>query len=280
MEIYNIFQLAGNVSKPLVLAAFFAVILFFIFKQILAKDIFPSLTKTGSFVVIKIIIDRLFWLSLVTALLSFAAYVADKPLFDPYSEPENSILSLEQKAIALHSDYKSIDDSVANDNSKNIVKKEASKLGRQILNIQDDKLGMAAKITKYDTALMVFVMAASVETNKSARTLFADKAIKSGNDALESIDVAFSYAKSAKPEYQEIESWINDNEKEDYINYLLAGAYAIKVKDGDVAWVDETKKRINAISKGKGGYLEREPLEKEEILKWFLDKYWPDYKGG
>ena len=40
----KIFEIASQVSTPLALAGFFAAVLFFVFRQIVAKNIFPRLT--------------------------------------------------------------------------------------------------------------------------------------------------------------------------------------------------------------------------------------------
>lgn len=71
----KLFQIATTISTPLALGGLFAVIFFFIIKQMLAKDIFSPLTKSSSFNILKTIVDRLFVLALIAMLLGFAGYI-------------------------------------------------------------------------------------------------------------------------------------------------------------------------------------------------------------
>jgi len=75
----EIFNIASSISTPLALGGFFASILFFVFRQILKKNIFPSLTKSASAEIITLIIDRLFVLALVSMVLGFVGYMMPKP---------------------------------------------------------------------------------------------------------------------------------------------------------------------------------------------------------
>ena len=70
----EIFEIASNVSKPLALGGFFAAVVFLIFRQIIKKNIFPTLARSHSTEIIKTIIDRLFVLALVAMVLGFAGY--------------------------------------------------------------------------------------------------------------------------------------------------------------------------------------------------------------
>ncbi|MDM8544257.1 hypothetical protein QUF90_24530 [Desulfococcaceae bacterium HSG9] len=71
----KIFEIAGAVSTPLALSGFVASIFFFLFKQIIAKNIFPILTKQLSSDIIKLIIHSVFILSLVAMMLGFFGYI-------------------------------------------------------------------------------------------------------------------------------------------------------------------------------------------------------------
>lgn len=71
----KIFEIAASVSTPLALSGLFAAILFFVLRKILEKDIFPSLTKSGSADIIKLIINRLFVLALIAMILGFSGYI-------------------------------------------------------------------------------------------------------------------------------------------------------------------------------------------------------------
>lgn len=78
----KIFEIASQVSTPLALAGFFAALVFFIFRQIVAKNIFPRLTAAIGADLLKLIVDRLFVLALVAMVLGFVGYVVP-PLFPP-----------------------------------------------------------------------------------------------------------------------------------------------------------------------------------------------------
>lgn len=71
----SIFNVATSVSTPLALGGFLAAAVFFIFRQIIRKDIFPKLSDVLGADIIKRIIDRLFILALVTTVLGIVAYV-------------------------------------------------------------------------------------------------------------------------------------------------------------------------------------------------------------
>ncbi len=75
----EIFEIASNISRPLALGGFFAAVVFFIFRQILKKEVFPTLSKSASADIIKTIIDRLFLLALVAMVLGFAGYILPNP---------------------------------------------------------------------------------------------------------------------------------------------------------------------------------------------------------
>jgi len=71
----KIFDVATSISTPLALGGFLAAVVFWIFRQIIAKDIFPRLTESLGADVIKHIVDRLFILALVATVLGISAYV-------------------------------------------------------------------------------------------------------------------------------------------------------------------------------------------------------------
>ena len=75
----EIFEIASRVSTPLALGGFTAAVLFFVFRQILNRDFFPTLAKSASAEIVKTIIDRLFVLALVAMVLGFAGYILPNP---------------------------------------------------------------------------------------------------------------------------------------------------------------------------------------------------------
>jgi len=75
---HGLFDIASRISTPLGLAGFLAAAFFIIVRAIIAKNIFPTLTRQLSGDIIKLIIDRLFILSLVAMVLGFAGFVATR----------------------------------------------------------------------------------------------------------------------------------------------------------------------------------------------------------
>jgi hypothetical protein len=71
----KVFEIASNVSTPLALGGFLAAVLFWIFRQIVAKDIFPKLNAAIGAEILKLIIERLFVLALIAMVLGFVGYI-------------------------------------------------------------------------------------------------------------------------------------------------------------------------------------------------------------
>lgn len=78
-----IVEIATKVSTPLALGGLVAAFMFFLLRQILAKNVFPKLTKALGADILKLIIDRLFVLSLVAMVLGFAGFFFSKALATP-----------------------------------------------------------------------------------------------------------------------------------------------------------------------------------------------------
>jgi hypothetical protein len=91
----DIIEIASRISSPLALSGLIASILFFLFRQILAKDIFPKLIRSDSVSLLRTIIDRLFILALIAMILGFLGYLiqrapratATAPVSDYESDP-------------------------------------------------------------------------------------------------------------------------------------------------------------------------------------------------
>lgn len=71
----KVLEIASSISTPLGLSGLFAAFLFFIFKQILEKNIFPALSRALGGQIITLIIERLFVLALVAMILGFVGYL-------------------------------------------------------------------------------------------------------------------------------------------------------------------------------------------------------------
>lgn len=91
MNVEKIFEIASQVSTPLALGGFFAAVVFLIFRQIVAKNIFPRLTASFGADILKLIIERLFILSLVAMILGFIAFIVPKVFPGPIPTVQSSL---------------------------------------------------------------------------------------------------------------------------------------------------------------------------------------------
>jgi len=71
----KVFEIAANISTPLMLAGFIAAAFFLIIRQILKMKLFPKLNRLLAAAIIKLIIERLFILALVAMILGFVGFV-------------------------------------------------------------------------------------------------------------------------------------------------------------------------------------------------------------
>mgnify|MGYP000442278081 CR=1 FL=1 len=92
----TIFNIATKISTPLSLAGLFACIFFFIIREIISRNILPVPTNHRSIDIIKLIIDRLFVLSLAALVLGFAGFVIDHN-FNNVREPNNLMSGVTSK---------------------------------------------------------------------------------------------------------------------------------------------------------------------------------------
>jgi uncharacterized membrane protein YhdT len=92
----SIFEVASNISTPLALSGFMAAVLFFVFRQIVAKNIFPKLNAVMGGTILRDIINKLFILALIAMVLGFAGWViaAYAPERQPKPPPDSVTVSL------------------------------------------------------------------------------------------------------------------------------------------------------------------------------------------
>jgi hypothetical protein len=82
----KVLEIASNVSTPLALGGFFAAALFWIFRQIVARDIFPKLNAAIGAEILKLIIERLFVLALIAMVLGFVGYIVVQVIPKPQQQ--------------------------------------------------------------------------------------------------------------------------------------------------------------------------------------------------
>jgi hypothetical protein len=95
-----IFEIASSVATPLGLGGFFAAATFYIFRQIIAKDIFPKFGSATARHVLSLIIERLFILALVAMILGFVAFLVTR-LLPPQPVPLVDLCP-EQGCVDIH----------------------------------------------------------------------------------------------------------------------------------------------------------------------------------
>jgi len=73
-----ILSIGANISTPMMLAGFVAAAFFLVTRLVLQKNIFPALTRSLSANIIRLVIERFFWLAMVGMVLGFAGFVLGK----------------------------------------------------------------------------------------------------------------------------------------------------------------------------------------------------------
>jgi len=75
----EIFKIAANVGKPISLTSVIIIVLYLIYLSILRLTVFSKLTERSTFKLIRMIADRVFFLSLVALLLGVGAHLIRRP---------------------------------------------------------------------------------------------------------------------------------------------------------------------------------------------------------
>lgn len=88
----KVFDVATRVSSPLMLAGFIAAVFFFLLRQVIKKDIFPSISKPQTARMLTLIINRVFVLAFASMIFGFAGFVISIIESDP-SPSDKSVLS-------------------------------------------------------------------------------------------------------------------------------------------------------------------------------------------
>ena len=74
----GVLEVASGVTTPIGITAFAIGVMLLAFREIVRKNLLPSLTKSMSGDIIRLLIDRLFWLALVALLIGGATLLAPK----------------------------------------------------------------------------------------------------------------------------------------------------------------------------------------------------------
>lgn len=102
----SVLEVASRVSTPLALGGLFAAILFLIFRQLLRLKIFPKLARKEGYTLLRVVVDRLFFLALVAMILGAIAFVfgqwqASDPDGSPESTDRDEQIALAEEALQL-----------------------------------------------------------------------------------------------------------------------------------------------------------------------------------
>ncbi|OGO74867.1 MAG: hypothetical protein A3K45_03600 [Chloroflexi bacterium RIFOXYC12_FULL_59_14] len=68
-------NLAGKIKTPLTLSGLVVVILYAVYRQVLSLNIFENIGANSTFVLLQNILDKIFWLALISILLGVASYL-------------------------------------------------------------------------------------------------------------------------------------------------------------------------------------------------------------
>lgn len=151
------------------------------------------------------------------------------------------------------------------------VSQKAPKLGQQLIAIDPDDhlLSLGHQIMKYEAAVWVFYMAASVETREHEKREYAEQGILFGERARTRIRDARENAASGEEQAQQLVGWIDGNLREERVIHHLALCFAIQAQLGD----DEAPEQVNAlIEELPASYQKRYPLYRDRELQWFLEQ--------
>jgi hypothetical protein len=269
--------IAQDIGTPLALGGLFAIILFLLIKQIIAKNIFPSLTKGMSSSIIKKIIDYLFILAIVSLLLGFTSYIlpfflsptATVKLEKPsYNETEKFIVQQKRSIDILRPEFEIFKE---NQFSHDLVLEKAPKFAERLDVDNNEQISIQFKILKNGYAAYAYFMAATVDSNNTAKKQYADKAIMTGEKTLFFIRQALEMAKTGNKKDQMIASWIQENDERSRTLYIMTAVYAIKIrlnKNNEVL----AKKAIKLWESIPTAYKKQYPPKRHDDLKWFLAK--------
>jgi len=71
----KLFILAGKVKTPLILSGLVVSVLYGIYKQILSLDVFENIGANSTFVILQSMLEKVFWLALISIVLGVASYL-------------------------------------------------------------------------------------------------------------------------------------------------------------------------------------------------------------
>jgi hypothetical protein len=185
---------------------------------------------------------------------------------DSLTAAERQVKALKSDILVVRGDFET---QTVYQQSRDIVRHKASSLGEQLVNINDDSLGLGYRLIKYEYSAYAYVMAASVETEKSFRIAYAKKAIGFGQEALGIVKMIKKSSSQADGEALALWNWIVESDDDNRCHYTNAIALAIILRSGGTATLEDIRSEIAYIAPQ---FLEAFPLETNDDLKAVLGK--------
>lgn len=71
----NILSVANKVKTPLALSGLVVIVLYLIVKQILSLNVFSNIGSSSTFILLQNILDKVFWLAVITIFLGIGSYI-------------------------------------------------------------------------------------------------------------------------------------------------------------------------------------------------------------
>jgi hypothetical protein len=140
------------------------------------------------------------------------------------------------------------------------VARESRSVIEDIKRVDDESLGSAHRIAKYEYLSFVYALAASVETRAREAKDLADQSLGAASEALRWIAGVRQAASRGEVDAQKVSKWLTEGEDEDRIGLVVVIARSIKSRGNDDLTSDRRDVEL-ALSKVDPQYAQRFPPE-------------------
>lgn len=269
-------EFAKSISSPLQLGGLFAVILFAIFKLVIQQGGLRRVTSEHSAVIIRMIIDKLFWLAMVALVLGFTASVLPRLVpsppasIDPFAsgaEPPGNqqVIESKRKVVELRGDFEALD---TNPQTRNEIIATGVRLADLLAGASDATLDAKRTIIKYEYAGWAYLIAGRATQDPDRRAALVKKAARMLETALDKMkDVEVQY-RAGKPEAVALyEFLVGDSADFSRTRWLLATSYAIQARQFRYRDPADAMALLKEIDEA---FLSRYPPGSEPDLAWVV----------
>jgi hypothetical protein len=181
---------------------------------------------------------------------------------------EAKVRDLKTRAAYLYGFYQSTGSYGVDSDPGRIVRRDAGPLAADMLLIDDDSLGPAHRIAKYEYAAFAYVLAASLETRPAQANRLANDALKAASHAVLRISDVIDAAARGDPHAQAISKWLRESEDLNRVRSLIVIAHAIRVRAGGASGRQEVEAALNEVDPD---YLQRFPPTAHPDVKRVLN---------